>query len=156
MDLNWKELFLGNLIIAGLVKDFQVSNKNYEASLIFNNYIQIIETKYYGYLDNQKNIGKYSSYFILHFTNHSNEKLFDLLYVFHRDGDLPAIDNPTGNKSYYKNGKRHREGDLPAIEYKNGSKFYYKNGELHRDGNLPACRNSDGHEEYYRHGILYR
>ena len=43
----------------------------------------------------------------------------------HRE-DGPAVENPSGRKYWYLNGKLHRE-DGPAIEYANGSKRWYLN-----------------------------
>ncbi len=72
----------------------------------------------------------------------------------HRDGDLPAIENPDGSKAWYRNGQRHRDGDLPAIEDADGSKLWCQNGLLSRDGDLPATEYADGSKEWWVNGIF--
>ena len=50
-----------------------------------------------------------------------------------------------------EHGRLHRE-DGPAIEYPSGSKSWYQNGKLHRtDG--PARQFANGEAEWYRNGL---
>lgn len=75
--------------------------------------------------------------------------------VYHRDGDLPAVEYANGTRLWYSNGVLHRDGDLPAVEYANGCKEYWKKGKRHRDGDLPAVDFPSGHKEYWKDGIEY-
>ena len=74
---------------------------------------------------------------------------------YHRDGDLPAVIQANGTKSWYKNGQLHRDCDLPAIIQANGTQCWYRNGQLHRDGDLPAVIKANGNQEYYKNGVQY-
>jgi len=85
----------------------------------------------------------------------SGNKLYYKNGKRHRDGDEPAVIESNGTKWYYKNGKRHRDGDKPAVIGSSGYKAYYKNGVLHRDGDEPAVIKSDGSLEYWKNGVRY-
>jgi len=61
--------------------------------------------------------------------------------------DGPAIEDPNGDKYWYKEGRYHRL-DGPAIEFKEGDKFWCKEGKPHRvDGPTIECIN--GNKEWY-------
>lgn len=47
----------------------------------------------------------------------------------HRDGDLPAVIQPTGTREWWNKGKRDRDGNLPAIMYACGARHWYKKGK---------------------------
>ena len=67
---------------------------------------------------------------------------------------LTSIEDPSGSKEWYLNGKLHRE-EGPAIEDPSGSEYWYLNDELHRqDG--PAVECSDGYKSWYLNGIRHR
>jgi hypothetical protein len=57
---------------------------------------------------------------------------------------------PSGNKTWFLDGKRHRE-DGPAIEYSNGYKSWYLDGKLHREDG-PAIDYSNGDKSWYLNG----
>jgi hypothetical protein len=57
---------------------------------------------------------------------------------------------PSGNKTWFLDGKRHRE-DGPAIEYSNGYKSWYLDGKLHREDG-PAIDCSNGDKSWYLNG----
>lgn len=99
--------------------------------------------------------------------------------MLHRGGDLPAVIQDDGVRSWYRfgrlhriggpartwadgsemwyvDGKLHRDGDLPAAVYIGDSKRWYKNGEQHRDGGLPACVRIDGRVEFWIMGKIVR
>ena len=63
--------------------------------------------------------------------------------------DLPAIEEATGDKLWYKNGLLHRE-NLPAV-IRSGHKQWYRNGKMHRVG-LPALEDSSGYKEWWMDG----
>jgi len=68
----------------------------------------------------------------------------------HSLGDMPAVENKTGSKFWYKEGLLHRENG-PACEYKNGEKVWYKENCCHRvDG--PALVKADGSKFWYYNG----
>ena len=59
----------------------------------------------------------------------------------------------TGDKFWFKEGKRHRL-DGPAFEPMTGNKFWYKEGKRHRlDG--PAIEYSDGSKSWWIEGKQY-
>ncbi len=62
----------------------------------------------------------------------------------------PAVEQPSGDKYWYRNGKLHRE-DGPAIEWLNGNKEWLKNGQRHREDG-PAIEWHDGKKEWYIEG----
>ena len=74
----------------------------------------------------------------------------------HRDGDLPAVEWPDGQKEWYRNGLLHRDGGQPAVELSHGTKLWYQNDELHRDGDLPAIEYVNGTKKWYRNGQPHR
>ena len=56
-------------------------------------------------------------------------------YSLHSFNDEPAIiSSLTGDKYWYKEGKRHRDGDEPAVIRSDGYKAWYKEGKKHREG----------------------
>jgi hypothetical protein len=69
--------------------------------------------------------------------------------ILHRE-DGPAIEEVSGSKHWYMNGKLHRE-DGPAIEEVSGSKYWYLNDSLHREDG-PAIEGVDGSKFWYLHG----
>jgi hypothetical protein len=71
----------------------------------------------------------------------------------HRDGDSPAYVTRNGDKYWYKDGKLHRDGDSPAVVNSNGDKYWYKDGKLHRDGDSPAIVYSNGDKSWFKDGI---
>lgn len=75
----------------------------------------------------------------------------------HRDGGLPAVEFPCGDREWYLHGKLHREDDLPALEWASGDKWWYVHGKLHRDHDRPAVEEPrKGIRKWYRHGKLHR
>ena len=72
--------------------------------------------------------------------------------LFHRDGDLPAMELKDGSKRWYQNGKCHRDGGLPAMELADGTKLWYQNDKLHRDGDLHAIEWVNGTKEWWVNG----
>jgi hypothetical protein len=87
---------------------------------------------------------------------HVGNKIWYKDGVLHRDGDLPAVEWPSGTKIWYKDGKLHRDGDRPAIEWSDGSKEWYKDGVDHRDGDLPAVVHACGSKEWWYNGNMHR
>ena len=60
--------------------------------------------------------------------NFSNKTEYTIEGKFHREGDLPAIEQDNGTKEWYVNGKKHRDNDLPAVITSIGKKTWYING----------------------------
>jgi hypothetical protein len=65
---------------------------------------------------------------------------------YHRE-DGPAIQLPSGTKSWYIKGKHHR-ADGPAIERADGYKAWYINDKCHREDG-PAIEFADGRKYWY-------
>lgn len=93
--------------------------------------------------------------------------------MFHREGNLPALNIKNKNKTlqiYSRYGLEHRDGDKPSYIEKNDTGLneinvkYHKFGELHRDGDKPAvfhAMTANGKilmktKSYYKHGLLNR
>jgi hypothetical protein len=68
--------------------------------------------------------------------------------------DGPAVEEYGGSKYWYLHGKRHRE-DGPAIEYAYGDKYWYLHGKFHREDG-PAIEYAYGSKLWYLNGNLYR
>jgi hypothetical protein len=66
---------------------------------------------------------------------YSNRKM----KIFHRE-DGPAVEDVTGYKSWFINGKYHRE-DGPAVEYADGSKSWYINDKRFTEEEFNAHMN---------------
>ena len=62
--------------------------------------------------------------------------------------------NEHGTKSYYRNNKLHRDGDLPAVEYSTGDKSWLRKGFRHRICG-PAVEWSGGIKSWYVFGSRY-
>lgn len=80
---------------------------------------------------------------------------------YHRNGDLPALEDSNGSVGYYTHGKPHRDGDQPAYIRRFGTEVHmrwYKHGVLHRDGDQPAdiVTGSVPSVIYYYRGVLHR
>lgn len=149
---DWGEIFLGTLILKNLVKDHTFKSKKRYDFRYSDKMLISKNGNYHGYLVNSSR-GQIS-YINLHFMNSSNQEIFELKFVIHREGDLPALEL-LGDSRYYKDGIIHREGDLPAINSYEYVK-YYKNGLIHRDGDLPAVILYNGDKIYYKYGKQYR
>jgi hypothetical protein len=63
------------------------------------------------------------------------------------------VEHNSGDKAWWKNGKRHRENG-PAIEFSSGAKSWWINGKCHRDDG-PAVEWINGYEEWWLNGINY-
>jgi len=73
---------------------------------------------------------------------------------YHRE-DGPAIEHADGvSRVWCLNGERHRE-DGPAVEQIDGSRRWYLNGELHREDG-PAVDGADGTRRWYLNGKYLR
>ena len=72
---------------------------------------------------------------------------------FHRDNDLPAIENINGTKEWYIDGQRHRE-NKPAFIHYSGEEQWWFEGKAHREDG-PAIIWSTGEKEWWIHGIKY-
>ena len=81
---------------------------------------------------------------------------FDENSKYHRENDLPAIEDANGNKWWYQHGNLHRDNDLPDIEKANGNKWWYQHNELHRDNDLPVIEDAAGNKHWYKDGKLHR
>ncbi len=85
----------------------------------------------------------------------------NLMKVFHRDNDLPAIVYDNGSLKWYWNGDLHRpkgpkgEGDNPSVAHPDGTNHWFKNGKRHRDNDLPAVV-SAGIREWWIDGTLQK
>jgi len=86
----------------------------------------------------------------------SGEKRWYKNGKIHRENDKPTVIYPDGKKEWWKEGKLHRENDLPAIEYSNGTKYWYKNGKIHRENDKPAVIYLDGTKEWWKEGKIHR
>lgn len=116
---NWKELFLGDLILSKKIKSC-VNNDMTKGCMHYNGkeyFIKTIDSTYYGYINTQKE--QYSLYdepIILIFSSkYTKDVSFALEFILHRDGDDPAVEFSTGDKQYYKNGELYRENGLPDM-----------------------------------------
>lgn len=139
---DWKDL-----------QNYEVVNYNVRSFKFLTKYIEINDSKYYGYF--VKKSDKSNNAMCFHFKNDSG-LVFSLEYILHREGDLPSVEHIDGGISYYRDGKLYRDGDLPAIIQGNGSKFYFKDNDLHRDGDLPAIEFCNGDKHYYKNGKKHR
>jgi hypothetical protein len=74
----------------------------------------------------------------------------------HRENDLPAKINNTGDQFWYKNGERHRDNDFPAVIFSNGDQLWYQDGMLHRDNDLPAVIFANGYRAWYKKSKRHR
>lgn len=84
---------------------------------------------------------------------HGNKRWYNENGQLHRGGDLPASVCASGNKQWFKNGKRHRANG-PAIVWINGAESWFKNGKRHRDGDLPASVSYDGTKSWFKNGKI--
>jgi hypothetical protein len=88
--------------------------------------------------------------------NYGNKRWYNANGEYHRDNDLPAIENADGDNEWYVNGKRHRDNDLPAREDSNGDKWWYVNGKCYRDNGLPAIEAASGNKYWLINRIFHR
>jgi hypothetical protein len=83
------------------------------------------------------------------------QRWYDADNRLHRDGDLPVLVLPDGEKQWFHHGKLHRD-DLPAVVSKDGLQEWYRHGRLHRRHDLPAVVFADGTQWWYRRGKRHR
>lgn len=156
---DWKELYIGNLIIKKIIKNCTVFKRKTKRHVILKKDHLIIDKNcYYGFLrnirpkspDNPK-----EKFFVLSFFDENRNKMFALEYVIDRYEDLPSIIYFDGGQKYYQNGVLHRK-NLPAVITKRGCEKYYQNGLIHRSGDYPAVLYKNGTVKYYEYGLLHR
>lgn len=89
---------------------------------------------------------------------YGNQKWTDDLGRLHRDGGLPAVITPQGDKRWCVHGEWHRDGDLPAYEGADGTLEWWQHNKKHRvtDPPLPAVIRADGTKEYWENGHWLR
>lgn len=85
--------------------------------------------------------------------------------ALHRDYDMPAIIQPSGAKTWLRNGKAHRDYDRPAKIDDDGTLSWYYANMTHRLGDKPAVIFPDGsafwfylnkpHRDYDRPAAIY-